>query len=151
MKRVAKFISTMGGIGFTPGMPGTAGSFAALPLAAVIHYWGGPYLLFAAAIGVSLIGIWACDIYTRQNGIHDPSECVIDELAGQWFACAFVPLSLAGFTLAFLLFRILDMTKPWPISAAERNIGGLGVMLDDIVAGLIAGLILLALQYWIAL
>jgi phosphatidylglycerophosphatase A len=66
---------------------------------------------------------------------------VIDEVAGQLLACAFAPLSLAGFALAFLLFRLFDISKLWPISAAERLRGGLGIVVDDLVAGLIAGLI----------
>ncbi|HVT24476.1 MAG TPA: phosphatidylglycerophosphatase A, partial [Rhizomicrobium sp.] len=78
----------------------------------------------------------------------DPSEAVIDELAGQWLACAFAPLSWQGYLAAFVLFRFFDMTKIWPVSAAERARGGWGVMFDDIVAGLIAGVIVWALHDW---
>ena len=66
---------------------------------------------------------------------------MIDEVAGQFLACAFAPLSLAGFALVFLLFRLFDISKLWPISAAERLRGGLGIVADDLVAGLMAGLI----------
>ena len=77
-----------------------------------------------------------------RTGRDDPSECVIDEVAGQFLACAMAPLSLFGFLLAFALFRLFDISKLWPISEAERLRGGLGQsMADDMVAGLLAGLI----------
>jgi phosphatidylglycerophosphatase A len=84
----------------------------------------------------------------RQTGNEDPSEAVIDELAGQWLACAFAPVSVAGYVVAFVLFRFFDMTKIWPVSAAERVRGGWGVMFDDIVAGSMAGIIVLLLHRW---
>jgi len=142
----AAAMATLFGIGRAPA-PGTVASLAALPFAFGIHYVGGGWLLFASAIGATALGIWACEIYARETGIKDPSECVIDELAGQWFACAFAPLSLYGFALAFLLFRIFDIAKPWPISAAERQPGGLGIVLDDVIAGLFAGVLVAAARY----
>jgi phosphatidylglycerophosphatase A len=94
-------------------------------------------------------GIWACGVHARKVGLYDPSECVIDEVAGQWIAL--IPIALMGhardwrhYGLAFLLFRLFDIWKPWPISAAERLPGGLGVMMDDIVAGFAAALLLWA-------
>jgi phosphatidylglycerophosphatase A len=72
----------------------------------------------------------------------DPKECVIDELAGQWIACAFAPLSPVAYLLAFILFRAFDITKIWPVSRAERLHGGLGIMADDVVAALMAGAII---------
>ena len=81
--------------------------------------------------------------YAKECGRADPSECVIDELAGQWIALAFVPPTLAGFALAFAFFRYLDIRKLWPVSEAEKLKGGLGIVADDVVAGLIAGLIVL--------
>ena len=77
----------------------------------------------------------------RTTDETDPSECVIDEVAGQFLACALAPLSLYGFILAFALFRLFDISKLWPISEAERLRGGLGIVADDMVAGLLAGLI----------
>jgi phosphatidylglycerophosphatase A len=91
------------------------------------------------------LGGWAAEHYVREHGVSDPSECVIDEVAGQFIACAFAPRTLLGFTLAFLLFRVMDILKPWPIYLAERLPGGLGIVADDIIAGVFAGLIILIL------
>ena len=148
LKLVSRRLATLFGIGFAPFAPGTAASIVSLPFAFVIHKYGGPFALFIAAIVASFIGWWACELYVRQTGNEDPSEAVIDELAGQWFACALAPLSWPGYAAAFVLFRFFDMTKIWPVAPAERARGGLGVMLDDIVAGLIAGGIVAALHYW---
>ncbi len=90
-------------------------------------------------------GGWAAEAYSRERGMTDPSECVIDEVAGQFIACAFAPRTWIGYALAFVLFRALDIFKPWPIGAAERLPGGLGIMADDIVAGVLAGLLILIL------
>lgn len=138
--------ATLFGIGRIPIAPGTAASLAALPFAWALAAIGGPWLVFAAALGATVLGVRASDLYAREMRKTDPSECVIDELAGQWLACVFAPLSLWGFGLAFIAFRLLDIAKPWPISAAERARGGLGIMLDDAVAGLFAGLTVAAMH-----
>lgn len=138
--------ATLFGIGHAPVAPGTFASLAALPFAWLIAYIGGPWLLAAAVIAASATGIWACNIHVRETGKTDPSECVIDELAGQWIACLAAPLSLPGYALAFAFFRLFDILKPWPVSAAERAPEGWGVMLDDIVAGIFAAIIVAALN-----
>jgi len=91
------------------------------------------------------VGGWAAEHYARERGVADPSECVIDEVAGQFIACAFAPPTIVGFIIAFLLFRALDIFKPWPIYLAERLPGGLGIVADDVVAGVISGLIIVIL------
>jgi phosphatidylglycerophosphatase A len=144
MNAAARLIATVLEIGRFPFAPGTVASAVALPFAWLILRAAGPYALCGAALLAAAIGVWASDMYVRDTGKSDPSECVIDEVAGQWFACAFAPLSLPGFVLAFVLFRLFDITKPWPASAAERLNGGLGVVADDMVAGLFAGLIVSA-------
>jgi phosphatidylglycerophosphatase A len=138
---IATYAATVFGIGRSPVAPGTAASFMALPFAWIAMSWGGTVALLSLCFAVSAIGVYACDVYAKQKGSHDPSECVIDEVAGQCLACALAPLSVSGFALAFLLFRLFDISKLWPISAAERLPGGLGIMADDLVAGLIAGTI----------
>ena len=135
------YAATVFGIGRAPFAPGTVASAVALPFAWVVLKYLGPVALFSLSFAIAAIGAWACDVYIRQNGSDDPSECVIDEVAGQFLACALAPLSLFGFLLAFLLFRLFDVSKLWPISEAERLRGGLGIMADDMVAGLMAGLI----------
>ena len=138
---IAAYASTLFGIGRFPAAPGTIASLVALPIAWLVMSLGGPVPLLVLAFVTAALGIWACDVYARATGTLDPSECVIDELAGQFIACAFAPLSLPAFALAFVLFRLFDISKLWPISAAERLRGGLGIMADDLVAGLFAGLI----------
>jgi phosphatidylglycerophosphatase A len=144
MNSAARLIATVFPIGLAPFAPGTFASAFALPFAWLILRTAGPFALCGAALLIAAIGVWASDVYVRESGKSDPSECVIDEVAGQWLACAFAPLSLPGFALAFVLFRLFDITKPWPVSAAERLNGGLGVVADDMVAGLFAGLIVSA-------
>jgi phosphatidylglycerophosphatase A len=145
-------IATLFGVGRWPYAPGTAASVIALPIAwLIVTLTGSPFLLLFAGLLVNAIGAWACELYARDKGEKDPSECVIDEVAGQWIACAFIPThstlvyTLVGYSLAFILFRIFDILKPWPISAAERLPGGIGIMADDFVAGLAAGAIIAVL------
>lgn len=146
--RIATQIATVLGVGRSPTAPGTAGSIVALPLAWIIAAAGGRFALMLAAILVLGIGAWACEIYARANGRDDPSECVIDEVAGQWIVCAFAPLSIAAYFVAFILFRIFDIVKPWPIHAVERSVpGGLGIMADDVVAALMGSIIIALLGH----
>src|SRR3954466_10658040 len=150
--RASTVVASVFGIGYFDIAPGTIMSAIAVPLAILIAQFGGGGMgLLASSIIVLVIGILSCADYVRETGRDDPSECVIDELAGQWLACAFVVLSfggllpvdhvsLPGFALAFVLFRLFDIWKPWPVSWAENNLkGGLGGMVDDIVAGPTAG------------
>jgi phosphatidylglycerophosphatase A len=138
---IATYAATLFGIGRAPVAPGTVASLVALPVAWLVMMAGGPIALVSLALVTAALGMWACDVYAKDKGAHDPSECVIDEVAGQFLACALAPLSLAGFALAFALFRLFDISKLWPISEAESLRGGLGIMADDLVAGLMAGLI----------
>ena len=151
------------GVGYFPYAPGTAMSLLAVPLAAWIGAYGGGIGILVAALIAGLAGVIACEGHVRATGREDPSECVIDELAGQWLACAFALFSFGGllsaaqtpwlpFLLAFLLFRLFDIIKPWPVSWADRSIaGGLGVMVDDMLAGLMAGLVLALARFLVPL
>jgi phosphatidylglycerophosphatase A len=132
--------ATVFGIGRAPA-PGTIASLVSLPIAWVVTMYAGPFVLLALGAAIFIFGLWASEQYAVQAGNSDPSECVIDEVAGQFIACAMAPLSIAGFAAAFVLFRLFDISKLWPVSAAERLRGGLGIMTDDLVAGLIAGVI----------
>lgn len=148
IQRIATQIATVFGVGRAPTAPGTAGSIVALPFAWIIAMAGGRFLLMFAAIVVLGVGAWACEIYARAKGRDDPSECVIDEVAGQWVICAFAPLSIPAYFLAFILFRLFDILKPWPIKTIERTVpGGLGIMVDDIVAALMGCVILVLLGH----
>jgi phosphatidylglycerophosphatase A len=142
--RAATVTASVFGIGYFGVAQGTVMSAVAVPLAFLIMLRSGAIGLVCAALIVFCIGIFACSEHMRQTGREDPPECVIDELAGQWLACALAPLSLPAFALAFALFRLFDILKPWPISRAERLSGGLGVMADDMIAGLFAGVLVFA-------
>lgn len=140
--------ATLFGIGRIPYAPGTLASVVAIPLAWALAGLPGQYTLLAATVVVSALGTLASDRYVRETGIKDPGTCVIDELAGQWAACCFAPRSVLAYALCFLLFRILDILKPWPISALEALPGGYGVMADDLLAGILAGVIVMLLFTW---
>ncbi|MBJ6371555.1 phosphatidylglycerophosphatase A family protein [Sedimentitalea arenosa] len=151
MNRLARLIGTVGGIGYLRPAPGTWGSLAALPLAWLFHVIGGFPLLLIAVIATFAKGLWATREMTRGETDHDPSEIVIDEVAGQF--TALLPLSYSawsmglditrlwpGWIAAFLLFRLFDITKPWLVGWADRRKDAMGVMLDDIIAGLFAAI-----------
>ena len=125
-----------------PAAPGTWGSLAALPVAWLLVSAGGVPALAAAAAAASLGGWWASATYLRTSGSgDDPGEVVIDEIAGQWIALLFAPHTLTAYALAFALFRLFDIWKPWPVGWADRSLpGGLGVMADDLLAGVYAAL-----------
>ena len=136
------------GSGLSPVAPGTAGSLAALPcwlLVADQPPW--LQLLFIGA-GFAL-GIYCCERTSRALGVHDHGAIVWDEFVGQWLCLLFVPTSVIGFALAFVLFRLFDITKPWPVGWVGRRFkGGLGVMLDDVAAAGYAIIVLLLLRYF---
>ncbi len=139
----SKLLATWFGVGLAPFAPGTVASVVAALIAWPIALVFGHWMLLWLGLALGLAAIPISSAYARRCGREDPSECVIDEVAGQWIACAFAPATLLSFVLAFAFFRYFDITKPWPISAAEKLKGGLGIMADDIVAGIIAGLIML--------
>ncbi len=148
--RLATFLATFGYSGFIRPAPGTWGSLAALPVGWLIIWLGGTVALAVAIVATFVIGLWAARVHmhSRQT-MHDPSEIVIDEVAGQWIPllplAGFDPL---GFAVAFVTFRLFDIWKPGPVGWADKRLkGALGVMVDDIFAGIFAGLCVLLLQY----
>jgi phosphatidylglycerophosphatase A len=127
--------------------PGTWGSFAALPLAWLLVYLGGTWLLALATLVVSLVGWWAAERYIRAHGNEDPGDVVIDEVAGQWLTLLPAGGDIGLMAAGFVLFRIADIVKPWPAGWADRSIkGGLGTMVDDLLAALWSGLAVLGLR-----
>ncbi len=140
----AFLLSTWFGAGLLPKIPGTWGSAAALPFAWAIAYYGGPAALLAASLIAFGVGIWAAGVYSRRSGIKDAGPIVIDEVAGQWLTLAPFAFDPLTWFAGFILFRAADIVKPWPASWADREVkGGLGVMLDDMFAGVYAGIALL--------
>lgn len=154
--RLASIIATWFGSGLSPKAPGTVGSLASLPFAWMLLTYIGATALLIATILVSVLGIWASNVYMANiGGNHDPGEIVVDEVAGQWLTLAPVAIASAPFgpdwlsyVLAFVFFRLFDIWKPWPIRLADKRIeGGFGVMLDDILAGLIAGVFVIGFNW----
>ena len=144
----AFIVATWFGSGLLPKIPGTWGSAAALPFAWMIAWYGGPWALFGAAVIAFVAGIWAAGIYSRHAGIKDAGPIVIDEVAGQWLTLAAFAPDAVTYLAGFVLFRAADIAKPWPANWADRALpGGIGVMLDDIIAGVYAGLALYALLW----
>jgi phosphatidylglycerophosphatase A len=143
----AWLIATWFGAGLLPLAPGTWGSLVALPFAWGIELLGGALGLVIAASVLFFAGWWAAERVTRASGVADDARVVVDEVAGLWLTLAAAPFNLPDSLLAFLLFRVFDIVKPWPVSWADRNIaGGLGVMADDILAAGYAGATLLLLR-----
>ena len=144
LRHPAALIATAGGIGLLPLMPGTWGSLAALPCAWAISALAGRVTLAVAAILAFALGCWASAAVARASGHQDPGFIVVDEVAGQFLVLVAAPLDWRAYLAAFLLFRVFDIAKPWPVRAVERRIeGGLGIMLDDVAAALYAILLLL--------
>jgi phosphatidylglycerophosphatase A len=136
----ACLLATWFGAGRLPRAPGTWASLIALPLAAALAWAGGPWLVLMAALGMFGLGIWASDRYMAAYGVHDPAAVVVDEVVGQWLTLALLPLTPLAYLVGFVLFRIADMLKPWPAAWIDRTVaGGVGVMLDDVVAAVYAG------------
>ncbi|WP_415920697.1 phosphatidylglycerophosphatase A [Tateyamaria sp. SN6-1] len=153
---IARAIGTVCGAGYLRPAPGTWGSAAALPLAYGVHLLGGVAALGIATLIVFAAGWWATAQMTAGQADHDPSEIVVDEVAGQWIAL--FPLSYAastrgidildmwpGWVAGFVLFRLFDIWKPWLVGWADRRGDALGVMLDDVIAGLFAAVGVLVL------
>ncbi len=145
--KVSESLSTVFGIGRAPFAPGTVASAFALVIGWPIAVIGGRGYLLLAGIVVAAIGAWASELYVRDMKEPDPSECVIDEVCGQWIALAFAPVSWVAYVVAFVLFRVFDIVKPWPISRLERLPGGLGVMADDLGAAVATGILVAALAH----
>jgi phosphatidylglycerophosphatase A len=143
---IATALATFFGVGYIRIAPGTLASLVALPFAWLILWKLGPAALAAASLAAFVIGVWSTGVYEARIGGSDPSECVIDEVAGQWLACALAPLTPLGFAIAFALFRIFDVTKLWPVSLGEKLPRGWGIMSDDMIAGALAAAIVAVLH-----
>jgi phosphatidylglycerophosphatase A len=142
---LARVIASGLGSGYAPRAPGTAGSLLAVLLGTLLMCVS-PLALPVAALAATFGGVWAIRA-ARVDG--DPGWVVIDEFAGQWIAMLSLPRpAWPGLLAAFVLFRLLDITKPGPIGLADRRHDAVGVMADDVIAGAIAAIVLWLLQTW---
>jgi phosphatidylglycerophosphatase A len=163
---VSRLLTIWFGVGLLRPAPGTWGSAVAIIMALGLHAVGGFVLLALAAVAVTVVGFWACRQELVGRVGEDPSEIVIDEVAGQWLAFAIpasafwargvdVPAVLPwpAWVGAFLLFRLFDIWKPWLVGRADARHDAAGVMLDDLWAGLFAGIgvIILGVIYHVVL
>lgn len=122
------------GSGLSPYAPGTAGSLVAVPLALPLILLSTGLALVVLA-GAFVFGVWLCGRVGRRLGVHDHSGIVFDEFVGLWLVLVCLPFNWAWWLAAFVLFRVFDALKPWPIDWFDRRVhGGLGVMLDDVLA-----------------
>ena len=142
----SRLIASVGGTGFFPWAPGTAGSLVGLILGCAILAFAGHWLLLVLAVVATVGGIIAIRAAEAKD---DPGWVVIDEVAGQWLTLlGLLHVSWIGAIVAFALFRLLDITKPGPIGWADRMHSATGVMLDDVIAGAIGGILLRAVLLW---
>lgn len=151
-KRLSLLISSAFYIGLIPGAPGTYASLAT----AAVYYWIYrtfqhiiPDLHLSAVCLISAVGVFASAETSRNRGDPDPSIVVIDEVAGQLLTYLFLPVTVINMVLGFLLFRAFDIWKPQPIRKVEDLPGGVGIMADDLLAGIYAN-VLLQLGNWLA-
>ena len=136
------------GSGLAPKAPGTAGTVLAVPLYMLMQPLPlVTYLLITTCLFIA--AIWICTYAAEKLGVHDHPSIVIDEIVGYLITMVAAPAGWLPVLIGFVLFRLLDAIKPWPISWFDRNInGGLGIMLDDVVAGIIAMMFLQGLVYF---
>jgi phosphatidylglycerophosphatase A len=137
--RPAPLIATWFGAGLLPIAPGTWGSLAALPFALILVTLAGPWGLLLGAALLFPIGIWASARTALDRGQDDPGAVVVDEVVGQWLTLLPIAYDLWLYPVGFVLFRIFDVLKPWPIGWIDREVKG---------AGLYAAALCLALSYW---
>ncbi len=144
--RPPTLVATWFGIGLLPLAPGTWASISALPIAWTLHAAFGAWAVALAAVVVFAIGWWASENFVKRGYTSDPSYIVVDEVAGQLVALVPAALDPVFYAIAFIGFRVFDIMKPWPVGWADREVkGGLGVMLDDLLAGAyVAAILILA-------
>jgi len=144
-----QFLAFGFGSGLMPKGPGTAGTLMAVPLFLLMADWGLP--LYTVVVFVTaILGIWICGAASRQLGVHDHGGIVWDEFVGYWITMWAVPVSWLWVIAGFVVFRVFDILKPWPISVLDKKVGGgFGIMIDDVVAGIMA-CITLHLAMWIS-
>lgn len=150
MRVIYYTLGTGFGLGYSPIAPGTAGSILATLVAFFVIKGNAPYLIIAIIV-IFTIGVIASSFIEKEREIKDPSLVVIDEIVGMWISVLFIPHVWWSFLIAFALFRFFDVVKPFPANNLQKLHGGLGIMIDDVIAGVYAlistHLILLLVNY----
>lgn len=150
MRVIYYTLGTGFGLGYSPIAPGTAGSILATLVAFFVIKGNAPYLIIATIV-IFTVGVIASSFIEKEREIKDPSLVVIDEIVGMWISVLFIPHVWWSFLIAFALFRFFDVVKPFPANNLQKLHGGLGIMIDDVIAGVYAlistHLILLLVNY----
>ena len=145
MRRLALFISTVGYVGYAPFAPGTFGSAAGLAVFFAVRSSESPALELAVIAILFAIGIWSGTVAEHHFGGVDPAPIVLDEVVGMLITLCLLPVNAAGAVAGFFVFRILDVTNPFPSARFEKLPGGLGVMADDGMAAIYGNLLMRAM------
>jgi phosphatidylglycerophosphatase A len=153
MQKLGVFLATCGYVGYVPVAPGTAGSLVGLVCFYAVRHLG-PWAELAAIVLTFVVGVWAGSVAERHWQRTDPGPVVIDEVLGMLITLCWLPVTVVGALAGFLVFRVLDVVKPWPAARLEALPGGLGVMADDAMAAIyghlvMRGLIALAPLGWL--
>ena len=143
MTKYTIYFCTLFNLGFISLMPGTLGSLVAIPFGYLILKYHGIWLLIFTVITLIIISFFLISKYLQMNENNDPQEIIIDEFVGQLIALIFISDQIIDLFACFFLFRLFDILKIFPVNKAEKIPGAIGVIADDIVAGLMAGTILI--------
>lgn len=137
------------GSGMSPIMPGTFGSLAAIPLWFTFFYFP-PLLYWLLMIAAFVFGCYVCQKTSDDTKTHDAGNIVWDEFVGMWITLFFIPYpSWYWIIIAFVVFRIFDIIKPWPIRYFDQKVsGGFGIMIDDVIAAIFASAVIILLSFW---
>lgn len=146
LRHPVQFLAFGFGSGLSPWAPGTAGTVVAVPLYLLVAQWD--LLQYTVLLAVAaLLGIWVCGAASRQLQVHDHPGIVWDEFVGYWITMWAMPPDWIWAVAGFVVFRVYDIAKPWPVSVLDRKLGGgLGIMADDMLAGVMACLTLHIVQ-----
>lgn len=149
---LAFFLASCAYAGYFPIAPGTAGSAAGVILDKALRTILSPVIHGVVIVLIIVVGVWVANIVEKESSKKDPSLIVVDEVAGMLLSLYLIPLSWIGLLAGFLLFRLLDIVKPFPCRRAENIPGGAGIMADDLIAGVYTNIVLrLASLVWPAL
>jgi phosphatidylglycerophosphatase A len=143
----AGFLAFGFGAGLARYAPGTMGTIVAIPFAIALKSLP-PHYFWISIMLAFLLGIYLCEVTSKRLRQHDPGGIVWDEMVGYWLTISLLPVNGLWWLAAFVLFRFFDIVKPWPIRRVEKGLGGgLGIMVDDIIAALYAMIVLTVMQH----
>tara|TARA_B100001123_G_C15339884_1_gene1034395 strand:+ start:3311 stop:3775 length:465 start_codon:yes stop_codon:yes gene_type:complete len=142
MRQLALLISTVGYLGYVPVAPGTVGSLIGLALFFFLQGTESTVVELGTIVALFVVGVWSSTVAEKYFNRVDPAPVVIDETVGMLITLAFLPVNFLGAFVGFLIFRVLDVTKPFPVARLERLPRGLGVMADDGMAAVYGNLIM---------